>query len=174
MTTAGGPDGCRALVLQVVVTMPDGTVVRHGSNTRDWVVRQGPILWDHLFHGETYDARLELDGWAAAPLATWAAGAPRTAAGWEPAVVMHPPPGAERNITSALGPLSPAMTPPIRITESFPALVLTKLSGSGGGGGSGTAANCAPSKLAAMADECRGFGPTPPARCEGADPVYAS
>ena len=23
--------------------------------------RQGPILWDHFFHGETYDARLPLE-----------------------------------------------------------------------------------------------------------------
>lgn len=63
MTEAGGPDGCRALVLQLVVTMSDGSVVRHGTNTNDWQVRQGPIVWDHLFHGETYDATFELSDW---------------------------------------------------------------------------------------------------------------
>ena len=75
--------------------------------------------------------------------------------------------GAERNFTSALGPLSPASTPPIRVTESFPALVLKKVVE---GGGSGDAVNCAPAKLGAIAAECRVGGPMPPAHCN-TDPV---
>ena len=108
MTTAGGPDGCRALILQLVVTMADGSVVRHGTNTNDWQVRQGPIVWDHLFHGETYDAALELDGWASAPLPTWSSTSTSTnlkpnssasaSADWQPAVAMHPPPGRANNL----------------------------------------------------------------------------
>ena len=114
---------------------------------------------------------------ASAPLARWANSSFRSSgssasdtnanADWQPAVAMHPPPGAEQNITAALGPLSPAITPPIRITESFPALVLTKLGKNAPSGGQ----NCAPLKLAAIADECRGDGPMPPPRCNGADPV---
>ena len=57
MTKAGGPDGCRAFVMMLSVTMADGTELVHTSNAKggEWQCRQGPVLWDHLFHGETYD-----------------------------------------------------------------------------------------------------------------------
>ena len=66
-----GPHSCRALLLRMDVEMEDGStfVVQTkagagagaGAGGQGWVGRQGPILWDHFFHGETYDARLPLE-----------------------------------------------------------------------------------------------------------------
>lgn len=160
MTRAGGPDGCRALLVQLVVVMADGTKISNGSSPSTWQVRQGPIIWDHFFHGETYDSRFELDEWDVHPLANWGPDA-----GWVPASAMinssHTIPGSAIP-GRAIGLLSPASTPPIRVTESFPVARLYKASRSGEEG-----ENCAPAKLAAIADECRDGGPMPPVRCDG-------
>eukprot|EP01047_Picozoa_sp_COSAG01_P109235 COSAG01_NODE_38121_length_494_cov_0.643038_2_plen_101_part_01 len=64
MSSAGGPDGCRAFVLQLSITLDDGTELLHttdatGGTDQRWQCRPGPVLWDHLYHGETYDARNE-------------------------------------------------------------------------------------------------------------------
>jgi alpha-L-rhamnosidase len=40
----------------------DGKIVGSGE---DWKFHGGPIVFDHLFNGETYDARLEMPGWSA-------------------------------------------------------------------------------------------------------------
>ena len=85
MTTAGGPNGCRALSLQIVVEAADGTRSVHTTNTAQWRGRTGPIVWDHLFHGETFDARQQLEGWASHPLSFWPVGT------WQPSVSMYPP-----------------------------------------------------------------------------------
>ncbi|MDF9841666.1 MULTISPECIES: glycoside hydrolase family 78 protein [unclassified Paenibacillus] len=53
----------RALLVQLHVTLADGTeqiIVTDGS----WRTSTGPLLMSELYHGETYDARLEPDGWA--------------------------------------------------------------------------------------------------------------
>ncbi|HUC90595.1 MAG TPA: family 78 glycoside hydrolase catalytic domain [Paenibacillus sp.] len=52
-----------ALLLQLHVTLEDGrelAVVSDGS----WKASAGPILMSELYHGETYDARLEQAGWS--------------------------------------------------------------------------------------------------------------
>ena len=46
-------DGCRAFIFKLELTMEDGSIVEHTSNTQDWKCRQSPVVWDHLFHGET-------------------------------------------------------------------------------------------------------------------------
>ena len=45
MTEAGGPDGCRALVLRVAATMEDGSehVLDTSSPSTDWSVSAGPV-----------------------------------------------------------------------------------------------------------------------------------
>ena len=45
MTTAGGPDGCRALIVQLSVMLDDGTELLHTTNADDgqWQCRQGPV-----------------------------------------------------------------------------------------------------------------------------------
>ena len=53
MTKAGGPDGCRALLLKVAVTMADGSVHTLETAPGTFEARAGPVVWDHFFHGET-------------------------------------------------------------------------------------------------------------------------
>ncbi len=53
-----------ALLMQINVAYKDGrreTVVSDGS----WKAAMGPILMSEIYHGETYDARLEKTGWSA-------------------------------------------------------------------------------------------------------------
>ncbi|TDG00700.1 alpha-L-rhamnosidase [Paenibacillus piri] len=54
---------CRAGLLQLHVVFDDGserTIVTDAS----WKAADGPIRMAELYHGETYDARLEADGWS--------------------------------------------------------------------------------------------------------------
>ena len=51
------------LLLQLQITYTDGTtqtVISDGS----WKVSTGPIISSEIYNGETYDARLEMHGWA--------------------------------------------------------------------------------------------------------------
>jgi hypothetical protein len=60
MIKAGGPNGCRAAIAAVVVTLADGSTRRlDTSNASVWTAEPGPVVWDHFFHGETFDA----SGW---------------------------------------------------------------------------------------------------------------
>ena len=61
MTASGGPNGCRAAVLRLDVTLKDGRrYTLDTSEPSDWEARPGPVVWDHFFHGETFNAQL---GW---------------------------------------------------------------------------------------------------------------
>jgi alpha-L-rhamnosidase len=51
-----------ALLAQIVVTYQDGRREIVGSD-RNWKATTGPILMSEIYHGETYDARLEKTGW---------------------------------------------------------------------------------------------------------------
>ncbi|AUS97594.1 alpha-L-rhamnosidase [Clostridium thermosuccinogenes] len=54
-----------ALLLQLHVTYEDGNenlILSDGS----WKTSSGPILMSEIYHGETYDARLEKEGWSMA------------------------------------------------------------------------------------------------------------
>jgi hypothetical protein len=190
MSKAGGPDGCRAFVLQLSVTLDDGTELLHTTNSNHstqvaagggaaadgqgrslgqaqsaWQCRQGPVLWDHLYHGETYDARNEVAGWSSLPFEQLLATAQRqsTQQGqyslvhpWQPCVEMSPPGsssaagGSESKPT--FGPLVPMSIPPIRALETFPAVsVHVGLPAPP----SGAPANCWKQEvLVAVADEC--------------------
>ncbi len=53
-----------ALLAQLEITYADGTVERVVTD-ESWRAAPGPILASSLYDGETYDARLERDGWAA-------------------------------------------------------------------------------------------------------------
>lgn len=78
------------------------TVTQEGGNsttvtTREgWVGAPGPITFQHLYHGETYDAREEERGWDAPGFT------PRTA--WSPALPMR---------KADLGPLVPSAYAPV-------------------------------------------------------------
>jgi alpha-L-rhamnosidase len=53
------------LLAQIQVTYKDGSREIIGSDA-GWKASTGPILMSEIYHGETYDARLEKAGWAAA------------------------------------------------------------------------------------------------------------
>ena len=53
-----------ALLLQIKITYQGGREEIIGSDA-NWKAATGPILMSEIYHGETYDARLEKAGWAA-------------------------------------------------------------------------------------------------------------
>ncbi len=54
--------GAPRLILQLVVTYEDGTKTCIRSD-KSWKVSRGPIVFNNVFYGEIYDARLELPSW---------------------------------------------------------------------------------------------------------------
>ncbi len=57
-----------ALLCQVKITYKDGSEAIVGTDA-SWKASTGPILMSEIYHGETYDARLEKAGWATAGFA---------------------------------------------------------------------------------------------------------
>lgn len=53
----------RKLLIQMHITLSDGSEQVLVSDA-SWRTSSGPVLMSDLYHGETYDARLELDGWS--------------------------------------------------------------------------------------------------------------
>ena len=53
-----------ALLLQVEISYTDGRKELIGTD-QGWKAATGPILMSEIYHGETYDARLEKPGWTA-------------------------------------------------------------------------------------------------------------
>jgi alpha-L-rhamnosidase len=51
-----------ALLMQISIKYQDGREQMVGSD-QDWKATTGPILMSEIYHGETYDARLEKPGW---------------------------------------------------------------------------------------------------------------
>lgn len=51
-----------ALLMQIRITYEDGHQEIIGTN-QNWKATTGPILMSEIYHGETYDARLEKNGW---------------------------------------------------------------------------------------------------------------
>lgn len=53
----------RAVLIQLHVTLSDGSeqIIVSDDN---WRTSTGPLLMSELYHGETYDARLEVEGWS--------------------------------------------------------------------------------------------------------------
>ena len=111
-------DSSRAFLLLLVATLADGSEHTLTSNASGgWHTRHGPIVYDHLWHGEIYDTRQELAGWSAKPMGSF----PSATAAWSPAKLMHPKVGA----------LFPQLMQPVRRTESFaPVAPPKKLNGS--------------------------------------------
>ena len=68
LTAAGhAENACRSLRFQLVVELADSSVLTHVSSSRPevarWYGRQGPIIYDHEYHGEQKDGRMALPGW---------------------------------------------------------------------------------------------------------------
>eukprot|EP01051_Picozoa_sp_SAG22_P000173 SAG22_NODE_3_length_48349_cov_158.681180_34_plen_907_part_00 len=133
MTSASGPDGCRALVLKASVMLDDGTeVLLDTSAPADWGISAGPVAWDHFFHGENYSALVGIT--APHPLA--ADGGDRQQQQAREIVL---PPGfpagmqvldPETQAPTALGQLAPTVSPPLRAVEIHEAVSVTKVTAS--------------------------------------------
>lgn len=99
-----------ALLAQLEVTLADGTV-RTVRTDPEWHSRSGPLRGSDLYDGETYDARLALDGWSQPG---------HDARGWRPVEVI------EHDLVT----LTPAAGPPVRaLREVAPAAIWRAPSG---------------------------------------------
>lgn len=119
MTAAGQAQAaCRSFRLQLVVELAGGTTLTFVTSSAaaegGWVGRQGPVLYDHEYHGEIRDARRSLVGWDDAPLSGFPQGT------WQP-VLATPP------VRVPDGALFPAQIPPVRTVETRRAVSITKI-----------------------------------------------
>jgi len=89
----------RALLLQIILETADGTKTVIGSDEA-WKMKNGPITADSIYDGETYDARLESEGWDEP-------GYP--AEEWAKAALVEGPKGVR----------SAEMMPPIRVVDTL-------------------------------------------------------
>jgi len=97
--------GARAALLQLNIEMDGGKRLEVFTDA-SWKARQGPILADSIYDGETYDARQETPGWDRPGFVD---------VGWQAATVMDSPKGV----------LSAQMMPPIRVTDTIVPLKVT-------------------------------------------------
>jgi alpha-L-rhamnosidase len=102
---AGTPDACNAAWALLRVEQEGGNVTALSSSAAWFAGGSGPTVAQHLYAGETHDARLEQEGWSApgfAPAAPW------------------PPARAMNASALLLGPLVPAITPAAVAGEPLP------------------------------------------------------
>jgi alpha-L-rhamnosidase len=92
--------GPPTLFFKMVVTYKDGTKEEIVSD-ENWKYSPSPIIFNDMYGGEDYDARLEQDGWDQVNFDD---------SGWENVVIQEPPAGS----------LRPQTTEPIKIMETFP------------------------------------------------------
>ena len=94
-----------ALLLQVNIELAGGKTVSVASDN-SWKGTKGPIVSDHVWDGEVYDARRELPGWDLPGFddSTWS---------------------AARTLEGSRGTLSAQMMPPIRVVDSMVPVALT-------------------------------------------------
>ena len=61
--TKGFYDNKRSVLAQIEINYEDGSqeIIRSNSN---WKTKLGPVRYSEIYHGETYDARLEVPGWS--------------------------------------------------------------------------------------------------------------
>ena len=54
-------DATRAFIVLLLARLADGTTLRFATASNDtaqaWHCTRGPVIYDHLYHGEIYDAR---------------------------------------------------------------------------------------------------------------------
>ena len=84
-------DSTRSFILYAFAELSNGTRTELVTNANEWSYRHGPIVYDHMWHGEIYDARQETALWIS------------------PAIQMNP----------KIGILVPQNMPPIRITKTY-------------------------------------------------------
>ncbi len=85
--------------MQLMISYTDGThTVLTTDNT--WKYAAGPVLFNHLFGGEDYDARKEIENWCTTGF---------NDTGWEQTVINN----------EAVGKLKSQMMPPLKITQTI-------------------------------------------------------
>lgn len=105
---------CNAAWAILSVTQSPNNVTTLVSDAA-WTGSNGPIIYQHLYNGELYDARQAQDGW--------------DRPGFQPAVSWLPV--STPNKTGVLGPLTPAVVRPvIRATSQLPVSVTAQPDGS--------------------------------------------
>ena len=97
--------GSRVLRIQVEIESEGGTRTQVVSDS-SWKCRQGPILSDSVYDGETYDARMETPGWDQAAY---------DESGWQAAKAVDAPKGI----------MSAQMMPPIQVVDTIIPLKVT-------------------------------------------------
>ena len=101
--SAGGSPRAR---LRLTVEYEDGTT-REITTGGDWTADASPVVANDIYHGETYDARLEQDGWATPGFDD---------DDWDSAAVVDGPAGT----------LSPQRTEPIEVTDTLEPVALVE------------------------------------------------
>lgn len=102
--------GPECLRLMLILTHTDGSEERIVSSPETWKTMQSPISVNNIYAGETYDARLEVPGYAEYD---------SDDAGWEPAVPDE----------TKKGRMTPCNIPPVRILRELPAKTVKTVSG---------------------------------------------
>ena len=97
--------GSRALLFQLTIELEAGEKVVIRSDT-SWKAKDGPVVFDSIYDGEVYDARLETPGWDMPGYDD---------SQWSKAESVHGPKGM----------LSAQMMPPIRVVETIVPLNMT-------------------------------------------------
>ena len=110
---AAGDATCYASLLQLSLSQADGSNVTIVASSAEWTCAPSPITFNHLFGGETYDARLEQEGWCSP--------------GFVPTSPWTPVP-IKSNVTTAL--VSPSMPAIAVMATVSPISVRTSSSGS--------------------------------------------
>ena len=98
--------GVPSLLLKCSIRHSGGESVAVISRLSGWSTSFGPVIYNDIYNGETYDARLETPGW------TLPGYKPADPHAWEAAVTVAPP-GSNVTISSH------AVMPVIRIGESY-------------------------------------------------------
>jgi alpha-L-rhamnosidase len=108
-------DSTRAFIMVLMVTLADGTEIKLGTS-KDWAATHGPIVYDHLWHGEIYDSRVSHAGTAVSASTNTASSSPTSSSASSfPATLMKP----------KVGILSPQLMPPIRVKRSVQPVSVT-------------------------------------------------
>jgi alpha-L-rhamnosidase len=101
----GTPAECNS-AFAVISVEQGGNVTTIGSSPSTFTGTSGPVLFEHLYHGETFDARLDEVGWDKPNF--------QPEQPWAPAQLMP-------NVSAIVGPLTPsAMRPIIRANTISP------------------------------------------------------
>jgi alpha-L-rhamnosidase len=95
------------LIIQLNIELESGRHLAIETDNKQWRVSSGPIIYNDLTHGETYDARNEQPGWATAGF---------DESSWAPASVTAPLSGA----------LTAQLLPPARIMRTIPPVKVIK------------------------------------------------